>query len=172
MKPVVRTFPRDRWAILSIGISLVSQSLSAQIVDPPRPPSLKTIPVPGPTDLDRFVNDKPSAIALGKALFWDMRTGSDGVTACASCHFNAGADTRSKNQVSPGLNAVHADGSPAPDTRVDFGPNRQLSAFLCASCPIPSTVRLRRLSTATTWSLRKEFLLPCFDRSYRGFRSM
>ena len=27
-----------------------------------------------------------TAVALGKALFWDMQVGSDGVQACASCH--------------------------------------------------------------------------------------
>ncbi len=42
------------------------------------------------------------AIALGKALFWDQQAGSDG-NACASCHFNAGADTRLTNQLSPGF---------------------------------------------------------------------
>lgn len=41
------------------------------------------------------------AAALGKALFWDMQVGSDGVQACASCHFHAGADDRSKNQINP-----------------------------------------------------------------------
>ncbi|HKA59454.1 MAG TPA: cytochrome c peroxidase, partial [Gemmatimonadales bacterium] len=50
-----------------------------------------------------FVSNRQAAIALGKALFWDMQVGSDGVQACASCHFRAGADPRSKNQVSPGL---------------------------------------------------------------------
>ncbi len=43
------------------------------------------------------------AVVLGKALFWDEQVGSDGV-ACASCHFHAGADTRLRNQISPGLN--------------------------------------------------------------------
>ena len=43
------------------------------------------------------------ARALGKALFWDMQVGSDGIQACASCHFRAGADPRSRNQLSPGL---------------------------------------------------------------------
>jgi cytochrome c peroxidase len=41
------------------------------------------------------------AAALGKALFWDMQVGSDAVQACASCHFNAGADNRTKNQTNP-----------------------------------------------------------------------
>ena len=45
-------------------------------------------------------------IALGKALFWDMRVGADGVQPCATCHFHAGADTRTVNQFSPGLNRM------------------------------------------------------------------
>lgn len=45
-------------------------------------------------------------VALGKALFWDMRVGSDGVQACATCHFHAGADSRTVNQLSPGLNRM------------------------------------------------------------------
>jgi len=47
------------------------------------------------------------AAVLGKALFWDQQAGSDGV-ACASCHFNAGADSRLVNQLSPGANDVTA----------------------------------------------------------------
>jgi cytochrome c peroxidase len=68
------------------------------------PPSLKTQQVPEPPQLERYVKDKAAAIRLGKALFWDMQIGSDGVQACASCHFHAGADNRLKNQVGPGLN--------------------------------------------------------------------
>lgn len=41
--------------------------------------------------------------ALGKALFWDMQVGGDGVTACATCHYHAGADHRRQNQLSPGF---------------------------------------------------------------------
>lgn len=94
--------------------------------DPARPPSLKTVPIPEPSNLERFVKDKHMAIVLGKALFWDMQVGSDGRTACATCHFNAGADSRSKNQVNPGQNRIHSDGSPQPDQHFDYGPNRQL----------------------------------------------
>lgn len=67
--------------------------------------SLKTVAVPGPPPelLSQFVRNKTAAIQLGKALFWDARVGSDNRTACATCHFNAGADNRNKNQVSPGL---------------------------------------------------------------------
>lgn len=67
--------------------------------------SLKSIVVPGPSpqQLAEFVLDKSAAIQLGKALFWETRVGSDNKTACASCHFNAGADDRITNEVSSGL---------------------------------------------------------------------
>lgn len=65
--------------------------------------SLRSVPVPVPEELDRFVTDKAAAIRLGKALFWDMQVGSDGITACASCHFHAGADNRVNNTMNPGL---------------------------------------------------------------------
>src|SRR5918911_2190800 len=65
--------------------------------------SLKTATVPTPPNLSDFVVDKPTAIALGKAFFWDMQMGSDGTQACATCHFQAGADVRTKNTISPGL---------------------------------------------------------------------
>ena len=89
------------------------------------PGDLRTIVVPEPANLGDFVKDRQAAIALGKALFWDMQVGSDGIQACASCHFRAGADPRSKNQVSPGLKHV-----PAPDMDYKTGdsPNWQLQA--------------------------------------------
>ena len=52
---------------------------------------------------------RDEAAALGKALFWDMQVGSDGVQACGSCHFVAGADDRTKNQVNPNHFGVPAD---------------------------------------------------------------
>jgi cytochrome c peroxidase len=66
--------------------------------------SLKTVAIPPVAGLDAFIRDRQQAIALGKALFWEARVGSDGM-ACASCHFAAGADNRLKNQLSPGLKA-------------------------------------------------------------------
>ncbi len=81
-----------RMVALSL-VFLVSLS-SAQIAPPP---ALNTVEVPEPPNLADYVLDKQKAIELGKALFWDMSLGSDGDQACASCHFNAGADSRSKN---------------------------------------------------------------------------
>lgn len=81
----------------------------------------KPVPQPSSTELAQYVTNKPLALALGKALFWDMQVGSDGVQSCASCHFNAGADSRSFNQVSP---------SSASEQSTQFslpGPNGQLT---------------------------------------------
>jgi cytochrome c peroxidase len=76
------------------------------------PGSLKCTPAPEPYIVDEMGNkaslspsiikNKAAAIALGKMLFWDSQAGSDGI-ACASCHFQAGADNRIKNQIDPGL---------------------------------------------------------------------
>ncbi len=78
----------------------------------PLPISLKdtSIPeVPGLLDgPDPIVVNKEKAIALGKALFWDTAVGSDGI-ACASCHFHAGADSRTKNQLAPGGKSTLAE---------------------------------------------------------------
>jgi cytochrome c peroxidase len=64
-----------------------------------------------------------------------MQVGSDGVQACATCHFRAGADPRRKNQVSPGLLRVvfepDESGHPTPAPSLAFegqGPNAVLRA--------------------------------------------
>jgi len=75
---------------------------------PPVPGPLKSVAVPLPPNLDDFVKDRKAAILLGKALFWDQNAGNDSL-ACASCHFQAGADNRVKNQLSPGLRNTHVD---------------------------------------------------------------
>jgi cytochrome c peroxidase len=68
--------------------------------------SLADVPVPELDSGNEFFNPgedaRSAAIQLGKALFWDMQLGSDG-QACASCHFHAGADNRTRNQINPGL---------------------------------------------------------------------
>jgi cytochrome c peroxidase len=88
------------------------------------------VPVPEPSNLADYVADRAAAIELGKAFFWDMQTGSDGLQACATCHFHAGADHRTKNQVSPGTDGGGSTFDVAlPNgvlTAVDF-PFRKLS---------------------------------------------
>lgn len=78
---------------------------NAQVPPPAEVPiplqALNQVQVPLPADLDVYIKDRAAAIRLGKALFWDMQVGSD-KTACASCHYNAGADSRSVNQLNPG----------------------------------------------------------------------
>jgi cytochrome c peroxidase len=98
-------------------------------------PPLSSLTVPRPSNLAAFIRDEQAAVVLGKALFWDMQVGSDGVQACASCHFRAGADPRKKNQISPGLLRVRfqpdENGHPTavPNADLDFdgqGPNDTL----------------------------------------------
>lgn len=79
---------------------------------PEMPGSLKCTPAPVPYMLGAdgnklslspsIIKNQKALIALGKMFFWDSQVGSDGV-ACASCHFQAGADNRIKNQINPGL---------------------------------------------------------------------
>ncbi|MEH1795351.1 cytochrome c peroxidase [Nostoc sp.] len=115
-------------AFVAIAV-LAGHTVSAQITPPSQPlASLKTVPIPGP-DYTGYVKDKSKAIALGKALFWDMQVGSDGRTSCATCHFHAGADNRVKNQINPGILRVDASGNPNPDNTFRFGgPNYTLKA--------------------------------------------
>jgi cytochrome c peroxidase len=76
--------------------------------------SLKSVRVPEPPDLDRYVRDRAALVVLGKALFWDMQLGSDGRTACGSCHFHAGADHRARNQFSNPNGAFEANHTQSP----------------------------------------------------------
>jgi cytochrome c peroxidase len=54
-----------------------------------------------PSNENDFIRDRQAAMVLGKALFWDMQVGSDCVQSCGTCHFSAGADNRTRNQVNP-----------------------------------------------------------------------
>lgn len=72
--------------------------------------SLKSVHIPDPPDLGRFVRDRGALLVLGKALFWDQQLGSDG-QACASCHFKGGADNRRINQLNPGFRSGAGGGA-------------------------------------------------------------
>src|SRR5712692_8459471 len=115
----------------AVGIA-INQDAQAQSFMPPNLlhvidplSSLKSIPVPEPRNIARYIKDRNAAIALGKALFWDMAVGSDG-QACASCHFHAGADSRSKNQLNPGFRSVPPDTTFTVFSAGGGGPNYQL----------------------------------------------
>jgi hypothetical protein len=88
--------------------------------------SLKSVPVPRPPTLSRYVRDNAALVALGKALFWDVQVSSDGRVACATCHFHAGADHRVQNQFGspPGIAAAIA---PNLILSLDMFPFRKLS---------------------------------------------
>ena len=115
-----KAIPRSsigRW-FTAVVVFLVLASASGRVwgqrgrfgPDPPPPPgSLRNFPVPLPANLSNYVVDRQAAIVLGKALFWDHQTGSDGL-ACASCHFHAGADNRVKNQIDPGVRGLQGPG--------------------------------------------------------------
>lgn len=125
------TLYRSRLALPLLAALLSSSAFAFELALGPMPISLKHLSVPevpglldGPAPI---VVNKNAAIALGKALFWDINVGSDGM-ACGSCHFHAGADGRVKNQIAPGGQStaladqafgVSADGS-------SLGPNRTL----------------------------------------------
>ena len=88
--------------------------------------SLKTVRVPEAPNLDDYVKDRGTLIALGKAMFWDVQAGSDGRTACASCHFHAGADHRIQNQLAGPASLAKVIPANLMLTLSDF-PFRQLS---------------------------------------------
>jgi cytochrome c peroxidase len=93
--------------------------------------SLRRVRVLDPDGLDQVLNPggaaRQAAIQLGKALFWDMQVGSDG-QACASCHFHAGADSRTKNQLSPDAGSFgHASGTGFSRLGSGGGPNHRLT---------------------------------------------
>ncbi len=110
---------KRKFTLLSFLLCLLFVLPAGVIAQLPVPPALNTVPVPEPPNLFDFITDKQKAVELGKALFWDMALGSDGDQACASCHFNAGADMRSKNALSPGLKS-------GDETFQLGGPNFQL----------------------------------------------
>src|SRR5262249_42840949 len=94
-----------------------------------RTDSLKTVVLPDTPAFASFVVNRSALQVLGKALFWDEQVGGD-LQACASCHFHAGADNRSKNQLNPGFRGnantfgnTSLVGVPSPH---QFGPNYQL----------------------------------------------
>jgi len=108
MSPIINTKHRTlaktntlKTTIATLGFAIMAATSISATAAPELPTTLKGVAVPETPNLYEFINDKPAAIALGKALFWDERVGSDGETSCATCHFSAGTDNRIKNTIGP-----------------------------------------------------------------------
>lgn len=94
-------------AITAVQPDARAQAIATDTTQTAAPPigSLKGL-TPQLPDLSDYIDPAdPEALKaarqLGKALFWDTQAGTDR-NACASCHFHAGADIRTQNQVNPG----------------------------------------------------------------------
>jgi len=123
------------------SLSLIAGPALAQFIEDaaPPPPSLKEMEIPAVVEkisglplVDEsvdgaggFIKNNDAAILLGKALFWDTQAGSNG-EACGTCHYHAGADNRSKNQLSPGIKG--GNGVFDVTRSGGGGPNYQLNA--------------------------------------------
>ena len=108
-------------AISAVVLALAARNTVAQ--DLPYPPSLRGLAVPEPPTILEYVRSRSAAIALGKSLFWDTNLGSDGQTACASCHGHAGVDPRRTNALHPGANGTFDAGIlPGQTKGADFFP--------------------------------------------------
>ena len=126
--------PDPSWPVYH-GLQTFGAIIRPEVREPAVPlpqMSLKTVPVPKPpaAAIGEYVVDNNAAIQLGKALFWDMHVGSDNQTACATCHFSAGADKRPKNGVNPGTLRRTTDLQlPNPDFSFQLGgPNYTFQA--------------------------------------------
>ena len=135
MKPssgTTRAFLRIFAFVIAIVVALGyygrvrAQSGVGSVVIPLRPLApLSSVPIPPVFGVEGIIADKQSAIELGKAFFWDSQAGSDDVQACASCHFNAGADSRVNNDVNPGFDGSFSIGE---STNGKVGPNHTYHA--------------------------------------------
>ena len=99
---------RPLFAVLAFALPALAQSAARTVPNIQRASieSLDQVPVPRPPNLADFIKNEAVAVQLGKALLWDQQVGSDGRTACASCHHAAGADVRRINTVNPGANGT------------------------------------------------------------------
>ncbi|MGI9342319.1 MAG: cytochrome c peroxidase [Gammaproteobacteria bacterium] len=128
--------------VYALLASFAATTALGQFIETPTdpPPSAKELDLPTivetisglpvvdestPDGTNGFIKDEAAAIALGKAFYWDMQVGSDGV-ACGTCHYHAGADARETNQLSPGIKG--GNGVFDPTATGTGGPNYTLAA--------------------------------------------
>jgi cytochrome c peroxidase len=122
-------------ALRIIHLNLAASAVQAQT---PHSPSVPFVQGPNGPDFTvlndgaGLIKSRKSAVALGKALFWDQQAGSDG-NACASCHCGA-AGTNTTGLIVPlGLSDCDAPIGSAPrqacDTRGQNVTNDDLAAL-------------------------------------------
>ena len=136
------------------GVSHAALAPPAEFVRDPNDPSgntLLTLEEAGILNAD----GRQHAIALGKALFWDLQAGSDG-NACASCHNQAaGADLRIINQEAhAGLQRIMSTAGIGGDTT--FGSTQSDTGDID---PVPDAIRCDRASRTTATLTRDDFPL-------------
>jgi cytochrome c peroxidase len=131
-----KKFPVYRFILSTLSAAAAGWLMPGQALahGSPNAQRLTGVNVPGTPGLTAgkspIVVDQEAAVQLGKALFWDASVGSDGV-ACASCHFHAGADVRTRNQLETGsLHSADTSGSQSFQINAggDGGPDYELKA--------------------------------------------
>jgi cytochrome c peroxidase len=104
-------------AILGVTLAGWGSGGVAQVKDV-SPNAAGAVFIPKKPDLTGIVVNAAQLAALGKAFTHDEQVGSDGM-ACMTCHFHAGADTRTTNLLSPGMKDIRVSGGD-----VAFGSDR------------------------------------------------
>ena len=142
-QPVKLKYHKSHTIRNGVGVDAVGPAQVVSLKEVPVPVPMAAViagPIPGPGVNLAFkpltsaiVKNQAALLRLGKALFWDMQVGSDGVQACATCHFNAGADIRSMNSISPGLKDANFHGpiggdNSFGDSTIPYTANDPLSA--------------------------------------------
>ena len=118
--------------LLNLFALMIMVSLSGTALGHGKPaPGLNTVRVPKVPGLvggsSPIVINQKYARILGKSLFWDTALSSDG-SACASCHYHAGADERSVNQFNTGdLDANRIMGLTFQPTKSGGNPKSQIN---------------------------------------------
>ena len=78
---------------------------------------LSSVPVPAPSDLTPYIADQGAVVKLGKALFWDMQVGSDGVAGVRDAATSRPAPTAARRtQINPDSAPAAAATSRRPAT--------------------------------------------------------
>ncbi|MEY2699368.1 MAG: CorB [Pseudomonadota bacterium] len=139
-------------------------------LDHPAPSLHKLTPpvTPGLFDgPDAIIVNPASALILGKSLFWDTALGSDGM-ACASCHFHAGSDRRTINQLTGTGHISITDTADHPLKKQDYpftrfsdsGNRLSTLTFSTATSTVSSGTWKARFDRTRTEATGEEYCLP------------